>query len=370
MPSLKYVDRVKQTSTTTGTGAKVFSGSVAGFQDFADDADLLAGHPFPYEVHAVDAGGLPTGEWETGVGYLNGSGHLVSIAVTESSNAGAAVAFSAGAKVISLCIPASLTAGMRRANVTYYVRKDGSDANSGLVNTASGAFLTIQHALDVAAVDMVIIGSSNVSIFVDTGSYSEYLVLPPIARSGSGRPLLCGNGALSTDVTIRSISAEHCGAWILNYFSLENVDSVPNYRALDVGSGAFVELGQINFAAAGSGHQIFVHDGGSVIASNYRVSGGGKSHVRAEAGGTYNFSGGDIMFTASVTYSDAVFNSVYGLAHIDIENAVFDVSSHSATVTGKRYDINGNAVCYTAGAGASFIPGTVAGSTATGGQYL
>lgn len=38
---------------------------------------------------------------------------------------------------------------VRRAAATYYVRKDGSDSNNGLENTAAGAFATIEAALNL-----------------------------------------------------------------------------------------------------------------------------------------------------------------------------------------------------------------------------
>jgi HK97 family phage major capsid protein len=42
----------------------------------------------------------------------------------------------------------------------------------------------------------------------------------------------------------------------------------------------------------------------------------------------------------------------------------------SGSATGTRYLANGNAVVFTNGGGASYLPGNAAGSTATGGQYL
>jgi hypothetical protein len=43
---------------------------------------------------------------------------------------------------------------------------------------------------------------------------------------------------------------------------------------------------------------------------------------------------------------------------------------YSGSATGTRYVANSNAVINTNGGGASYFPGSVAGSTATGGQYL
>jgi hypothetical protein len=259
---------------------------------------------------------------------------------------------------------------MRRANTTYYVRPGGSNSNSGLVNDDGGAFLTIQHALNVAAADMIISGSSDVSIYVETGSYAEYLVLPQILRAGSGRPKIVGNGSGPTDVVVRAVSAEYCGDWILQYFSIANVEAVSNYNALQVGRGASLECNAMDFGSAGTGRHVFVRDGGRVLCSDYTVGGGGKSHIKAEAGGAFVFSGSAITFTASATFSEAVVQCLTGAGHVELTGVSFDVSTYSATVTGKRYDINGNGVCNTGGGGASFVPGTVAGTTATGGQYM
>ncbi len=86
-----YVDRVKDTTTTTGTGDITLAGSApTGFQTFNTAFGTQV--RFPY---VIDGG---TGEWEVGLGYLSAATTLVREAVQSSSNAGAAVNFSAGSK--------------------------------------------------------------------------------------------------------------------------------------------------------------------------------------------------------------------------------------------------------------------------------
>jgi hypothetical protein len=97
---MRIADRVKDTSTTTGTGSLTLSGTApTGFQDF--NTAFGTSEPFPYVIE----GGA---EWEVGIGYLSASTTLVRDTVFQSSNADALVNFSAGTKNV-FCAPSTRT---------------------------------------------------------------------------------------------------------------------------------------------------------------------------------------------------------------------------------------------------------------------
>jgi hypothetical protein len=90
-----YADRVLETSTTTGTGSVTLAGAVAGFRTFS--AGLGLNLQTDYVIEGVDASGVPTGEWELGMGYLSDSTTLVR-QVPKLGSSATPVAFSAGTK--------------------------------------------------------------------------------------------------------------------------------------------------------------------------------------------------------------------------------------------------------------------------------
>ena len=96
MPLSRFGDRVKETTSTTGTGNITLAGAVAQFQAFNDRFGLNA--PFYYAIV-----GQTGTEWETGLGHLSGTTTLVRDEVYQSSNADAVVNFSAGTKDV-FCI--------------------------------------------------------------------------------------------------------------------------------------------------------------------------------------------------------------------------------------------------------------------------
>lgn len=99
MPHI-VADRVLETTTTTGTGALTLSAAVIGFRRF--NAVCAVADTVPYFVEAVDSNNVPTGDWEAGVGTYSAANTLTRTTVTASSNAGAAVNFAAGTKLVSI----------------------------------------------------------------------------------------------------------------------------------------------------------------------------------------------------------------------------------------------------------------------------
>jgi len=86
----RFGDRIKETSTTTGTGNFTLAGAVSQFESFT--SNFVDGEQFYYAIV-----GQTGTEWEVGFGSLS-SGALVRTQVLQSSNSNALVSFSAGTK--------------------------------------------------------------------------------------------------------------------------------------------------------------------------------------------------------------------------------------------------------------------------------
>jgi len=155
-------DRVRETSSTTGTGTLNLGGAVGGFQTFV--AGVGDGNTTYYAiVHRTEA------EWELGVGTVTDASTdtLARTTVISSSNSDSAVSFSAGTKDVFVTQPASKAvyedAG---ADVTLpddlilgsdsAVLKFGADSDTTLTHT-DGTGLTLN--------------STNKLTFQDTGTY-------------------------------------------------------------------------------------------------------------------------------------------------------------------------------------------------------
>ena len=98
--ALILADRVRETSTTTGSGALTLAGAVTGYQTFSS---AIGNANTCY--YAISNPGVS--EWEVGIGTYTTTGNtLTRTTVLKSSNANAAVVFTAGSKDVFVTYPA------------------------------------------------------------------------------------------------------------------------------------------------------------------------------------------------------------------------------------------------------------------------
>ncbi len=99
--ALVLADRVKETTTTAGTGTVTLDGAATGFQSFA----VIGNSNTTFYTIA----GQTSNEWEVGVGTYTSSGTLLARTTVLSNSAGtqpSALSFSAGTKDVFVTYPA------------------------------------------------------------------------------------------------------------------------------------------------------------------------------------------------------------------------------------------------------------------------
>lgn len=190
--ALVLKDRVKETTTTTGTGTLTLGGAVSGFQAFSVIGN---GNTTYYAIQDT-----ATGDWEVGLGTV-GTGTLARTAVYESSNSNNLVNFAAGTKDVFVTLPAEYA-------VTTVNGQTGvvslSAADVGAATTAQG--LLADSALQPAAIGTTVQAySSNLTGWsgLSTTAKQDTLVSGTNIKTINTTSLL-GSGDVSVQATLVS----------------------------------------------------------------------------------------------------------------------------------------------------------------------
>ena len=161
-------DRVKETTTTTGTGTVTLLGASTGFQSFSAIGN---GNSTYYTI-----AGQTSSEWEVGIGTYTSSGTTLSrTTVLSSSNSGSLVSFSAGTKDVFVTQPSSRTVYVGASDQTIYAANN-AQGNGGLVvnaTTISNNY-TVASGFNAMSVGPVTVGSGS-AVTVTSGQ--RWLVL-------------------------------------------------------------------------------------------------------------------------------------------------------------------------------------------------
>jgi hypothetical protein len=128
--ALVLKDRVKETSTTAGTGTITLAGAAAGFQSFAAVGN---GNTTYYTI--VDS---TAGTWEVGIGTYTSSGTTLSRdTVLSSSNSGSLVTFSSNSKDVFVTYPSEKSVYEDASNVVVQQSFGAITATSAALTTGT-----------------------------------------------------------------------------------------------------------------------------------------------------------------------------------------------------------------------------------------
>jgi hypothetical protein len=247
-------DRVKETTTTTGTGAVSLAGAVTGFETFA--AGVGNSNTTYYCIAHQDQA-----EFEVGLGTLDGdSSDLTRTTVISSSNSDSAVDFSAGTKDVFCTVPAS--------------KLIFEDADN---DVTIGRNLTVTGDLTISGDDLTLTTNTSGAALISDGTNFN-----PVAISGDITIGTTGTAAIGSGVVVNadinssaaiamSKTAFTAGTGVSLSTNTLSVDAaqtgITSILATDVKIGEddqtkidFETADEIHFYAANA-EQVFVSDG-------------------------------------------------------------------------------------------------------------
>jgi hypothetical protein len=273
-------DRVKETSTTTGTGTFTLAGAVEGFDTF-----LSAIGNTNTTYYAITNQGVPT-EFEVGIGTVV-SGTLTRDTVISSSNSDAAVNFSAGTKDVFVTLPASKAVLENDLGVASATTFSGSGANLTNLNASNLASGTVDNArldADLAAIGGLTSAADKGIQFTGSGTAGTFdlttagkALLDDADAAAQRTTLGLGSIAtlntvtLTTDTTLDAQLQDVAGLattsgkiiqgdgsnFVLSAYTLPTADGSANQVLTTDGSGAVTfatpTVGDITSVVAGSG---------------------------------------------------------------------------------------------------------------------
>ena len=161
-------NRVRETTSTTGTGAVTLAGAVDGFQTFA--AGIGNSNTTYYAISLNTAN-----EWEVGLGTLNAdSSTLTRTTVLESSNSDSAVDFSAGSKEVFCTLPAEkavyLDASDDPVGVTGSAITDETKTFSNYSNITASRTLTLSSGNNYMLIGAITVDDTYTWDIAGTGT--------------------------------------------------------------------------------------------------------------------------------------------------------------------------------------------------------
>lgn len=295
-----FYDRIKETSTTTGTGTLTLAGAVTGFRAFSVGGN---GKQWPYTIEHSTAD-----EWEVGLGTWSTGGTLSRDTVHASSNSDNLVDFSAGTKIVG--------GGM----TAYVANNKGSFQVDGMISAAVTADQD----------DWNPTGLSAASWILATPDAARAITGLAGGRAGRFVGIVNGSGTYSLTITSGS-SSSSVGNRILNSLDTSLIiapyggclllyDAVNSFwRTVGAWSSFNYSLDLLKYSGVGTvTHGDIIYRGS---AQWHRLAPGTSGYLLGTQG-----SGNPPVWTAPVTqYTDTLAKAAIGAYVLDHAGVLLDI---------------------------------------------
>jgi hypothetical protein len=387
--ALIVADRVKEVTTTTGTGTYTLGGAVDGFQAFSAvtvDTDTV------YYAITDDT------DWEVGIGTIGGTQTtLARTTILSSSNSGSAVNWGAGTKNIFLTYPAEKAVYEDASgnvdvpnNLTVGGTVDGVDITDTEFTTANAA---LPKAGGTMTGNLVLNADPTASLQAATKQYVDTIAAagihyhtPARVEAPANLPSTYDNGTSGVGATLTNSGTQV--AIVIDGIALSSSDRVLVYQQTDPAhNGVYTvttvgsvstnwvltratdadSYGPSDPDALGQGDAFFISAGDT---------GAGETYVMTTVG-TITFGTTGIVFTQ--ISATAIYSAGAGLTLTGQEFSLnTPVASATALATGRTIGMTGDVVWTSAafdGSGnvtgtATIQPDSVALGTDTTGNYV
>jgi len=393
--ALIVADRVKEVTTTSGTGAYTLGGAIVGFQAFsavAVDTDTVY-YSITDEV-----------DWEVGIGTIGGTQTtLARTTILSSSNAGSAVNWGAGTKNIFLTYPAEKAVYEDISgnvdvpnNLTVGGTVDGVDIaarDADLTTTTNTANAALPKAGGTMTGNLVLNADPTASLQAATKQYVDTIAAagihyhtPARVEAPANLPSTYDNGTSGVGATLTNSGTQV--AIVIDGVALSSADRVLIYQQTDPAHNGVYTVTTVGSAstnwvltratdadsygpsdpdALGQGDAFFISAGDT---------GAGETYVMTTVG-TITFGTTGIVFTQ--ISATAIYSAGAGLTLTGQEFSLnTPVASATALATGRTIGMTGDVVWTSAafdGSGnvtgtATIQPDSVALGTDTTGNYV
>ena len=300
-------DRVKETTTTTGTGAVSLGGATTGFEAFS--AGVGNSNTTYYVIAHQTAN-----EWEVGLGTLDGdSSDLTRTTVISSSNSDSAVDFAAGTKDVFCTVPAS--------------KLLVEDANNDIT---IGRNLTVTGDLTISGDDITMATNTSGAALIGDGTNFN-----PVAISG--------------DITIGTTGTAAIGSGVIVNADVNSSAAIAMSKtAFTAGTGVSLSTNTLSVDAAQTGIT-------SILATDVKIGEDDQTKIDFETADTIHFYAGNenqlILTDGALTpASNAIVD--LGTDALEFKDAYFDGTLEADAITVGGTNIS---AIYSAIAGSSSI---------------